>query len=239
MSLSIRRARPDQAGLIFVAAPRARRLREAARMRSRRPRRHRRRAVRRQSAAVLRDRGMERRARRLCALVLQFLDLQRPPRHLSRGSVRAPGAFAARASARRCCPSCAGCASTNGWSRLQWSVLDWNTPSIDFYKSLGAVMMDEWTLCRVTGPALAAAREGGAVIEIVSIVAVADNGVIGADGAIPWRLKSDHAAPQGDDHGQAGGDGPQDLRLAEAAAARTAPTSWSRAIAIFAQPAPW
>ena len=43
-----------------------------------------------------------------------------------------------------------------GWARLQWSVLDWNTPSIAFYKSLGAVMMDEWTVCRVTGPALAA-----------------------------------------------------------------------------------
>ena len=43
----------------------------------------------------------------------------------------------------------------NGWSRLQWAVLDWNTPSIDFYKSLGAVLMDEWTGCRVSGPALA------------------------------------------------------------------------------------
>ena len=42
----------------------------------------------------------------------------------------------------------------NSWSRLQWSVLDWNAPSIAFYKSLGAVMMDEWTLCRVSGPAL-------------------------------------------------------------------------------------
>ena len=41
-----------------------------------------------------------------------------------------------------------------GWSRLQWSVLDWNAPSIAFYKSLGAVMMDDWTLCRVSGPAL-------------------------------------------------------------------------------------
>jgi GNAT superfamily N-acetyltransferase len=43
----------------------------------------------------------------------------------------------------------------NGWSRVQWTVLDWNTPSIDFYKSLGAVMMEEWKLCRVSGPALA------------------------------------------------------------------------------------
>jgi GNAT superfamily N-acetyltransferase len=42
----------------------------------------------------------------------------------------------------------------NGWSRLQWAVLDWNAPSIAFYKSLGATLMEEWTLCRVTGPAL-------------------------------------------------------------------------------------
>lgn len=44
----------------------------------------------------------------------------------------------------------------NGWSRLQWSVLDWNTPSIEFYKSLGATLMDEWTVCRVNGNALTA-----------------------------------------------------------------------------------
>lgn len=42
----------------------------------------------------------------------------------------------------------------NGWSRLQWAVLDWNAPSIAFYKSLGAVMLDDWALCRVSGPAL-------------------------------------------------------------------------------------
>ena len=48
----------------------------------------------------------------------------------------------------------------NGWSRLQWSVLDWNTPSIEFYKSLGAVLMDEWTVCRVNGPALTALAQG-------------------------------------------------------------------------------
>ena len=48
----------------------------------------------------------------------------------------------------------------NGWSRLQWSVLDWNTPSIDFYKSLGAVLMDEWTICKVSGPALTALAKG-------------------------------------------------------------------------------
>jgi len=48
----------------------------------------------------------------------------------------------------------------NGWSRLQWSVLDWNTPAIEFYKSLGTGLMDEWTMCRLSGPPLAAlARE--------------------------------------------------------------------------------
>ena len=40
------------------------------------------------------------------------------------------------------------------WARLQWSVLDWNAPSITFYKSLGAELLDDWTLCKVTGTAL-------------------------------------------------------------------------------------
>jgi GNAT superfamily N-acetyltransferase len=41
-----------------------------------------------------------------------------------------------------------------GYGRFQWWVLDWNTPSIEFYKALGAVAMDEWTVYRVTGDAL-------------------------------------------------------------------------------------
>ena len=40
--------------------------------------------------------------------------------------------------------------------RFEWSVLDWNTPAIDFYRSLGAVGMDEWTMQRVSGDALRA-----------------------------------------------------------------------------------
>ncbi|GAA2124370.1 GNAT family N-acetyltransferase [Kitasatospora saccharophila] len=43
-----------------------------------------------------------------------------------------------------------------GYQRLEWSVLDWNEPSIGFYKSLGAVPMDEWTVFRLTDGALAA-----------------------------------------------------------------------------------
>ena len=38
--------------------------------------------------------------------------------------------------------------------RFEWSVLDWNQRAIDFYKNLGAVPLDEWTIYRVTGPAL-------------------------------------------------------------------------------------
>ncbi len=43
-----------------------------------------------------------------------------------------------------------------GYTRLSWWVLDWNTPSIGFYRSLGAVAQDEWTTFRMTGAALAA-----------------------------------------------------------------------------------
>jgi GNAT superfamily N-acetyltransferase len=39
--------------------------------------------------------------------------------------------------------------------RLEWSVLDWNQPAIDFYKKLGAVPMSDWTVFRVTGRKLA------------------------------------------------------------------------------------
>jgi GNAT superfamily N-acetyltransferase len=38
--------------------------------------------------------------------------------------------------------------------RMEWSVLDWNTPAIGFYRAIGAVPMDEWTVYRLTGDAL-------------------------------------------------------------------------------------
>ena len=43
-----------------------------------------------------------------------------------------------------------------GYRRLEWSVLDWNTPSIDFYRAAGALPMDEWTVFRLTDDALTA-----------------------------------------------------------------------------------
>ena len=42
-----------------------------------------------------------------------------------------------------------------GCGRVEWSVLDWNAPSIRFYESLGAVAMNEWTVYRLTGDSLA------------------------------------------------------------------------------------
>ncbi|NDD51701.1 MAG: GNAT family N-acetyltransferase, partial [Actinobacteria bacterium] len=41
-----------------------------------------------------------------------------------------------------------------GYGRLQWWVLDWNSPAIEFYRSLGAEAMDEWTVYRTSGKAL-------------------------------------------------------------------------------------
>ena len=43
-----------------------------------------------------------------------------------------------------------------GYARFEWTVLDWNAPSIAFYRSIGARVMDEWKICRLDGEALAA-----------------------------------------------------------------------------------
>ncbi len=51
-------------------------------------------------------------------------------------------------------------ADEGGFARVEWSVLNWNTPSIDFYRALGAVAMDGWTVFRLTGPALARTARG-------------------------------------------------------------------------------
>jgi GNAT superfamily N-acetyltransferase len=45
-------------------------------------------------------------------------------------------------------------AHERGCGRFEWAVLDWNTPAWDFYKSLGAVPLEDWTMFRVTGEAL-------------------------------------------------------------------------------------
>ncbi|HEY4210887.1 MAG TPA: GNAT family N-acetyltransferase [Steroidobacteraceae bacterium] len=58
----------------------------------------------------------------------------------------------------------AALAVERGCGRLEWAVLDWNAPSIGFYRSLGATPLDEWTVFRLTGDALTslASRAAGA-----------------------------------------------------------------------------
>ena len=46
-------------------------------------------------------------------------------------------------------------ANARGCGRMEWSVLDWNQPAIDFYEKLGARRLKEWQICRLTGSALA------------------------------------------------------------------------------------
>ncbi len=49
----------------------------------------------------------------------------------------------------------AGIVLERGWGRLDWSVLDWNEPAIDFYRSIGARPLNDWTQFRLDGDALA------------------------------------------------------------------------------------
>jgi GNAT superfamily N-acetyltransferase len=57
----------------------------------------------------------------------------------------------------------AGIAVERGYGRVEWAVLDWNTPSIEFYRSLGAVPMDQWTVFRLTGEAMQRLGNGAPV----------------------------------------------------------------------------
>ena len=50
-----------------------------------------------------------------------------------------------------------------GCGRFEWSVLDWNQPSIDFYRSLGARLMEEWVVCRLEGEPLRSLAARGQV----------------------------------------------------------------------------
>ncbi len=73
---------------------------------------------------------------------LYLEDLFVKPEHRGRGYGKALLLATARIAHQRNC------------GRFEWVVLDWNTPSIRFYESLGAVRLDEWRLFRVTGEAL-------------------------------------------------------------------------------------
>lgn len=60
---------------------------------------------------------------------------------------------------RRLMAHLARLAVERGYGRFEWSVLDWNAPAIGFYRSLGAVGQDEWTVQRLSGAALLALAE--------------------------------------------------------------------------------
>ena len=74
---------------------------------------------------------------------LYLEDLYVVPAWRGRGIGRAVFRFLARRAIEENC------------SRIEWSVLDWNTPAIEFYRSLGAQAMDDWTVQRLSGEALA------------------------------------------------------------------------------------
>ena len=85
-------------------------------------------------------------------------DLYVTPSARGRGAGRALLATLARiAVAERC-------------RRVEWAVLDWNAPSIEFYKSLSATAMDEWTVYRLTGDAMARLAGQGQDVEAVNVL---------------------------------------------------------------------
>jgi GNAT superfamily N-acetyltransferase len=63
---------------------------------------------------------------------------------------------------RRLLTHVAGIAVERGCGRMEWSVLDWNEPAVGFYRRLGAQVMDDWRICRLTGETLAQVASGRA-----------------------------------------------------------------------------
>lgn len=59
----------------------------------------------------------------------------------------------------------AGVAIARDCGRFEWSVLDWNTPSIEFYEYMGADVLPDWRICRVTGEALQQLAAGNETTE--------------------------------------------------------------------------
>lgn len=62
--------------------------------------------------------------------------------------------YRARGAGKALLKALARLAKERGYGRFEWSCLDWNEPSICFYKKMGAVPLDDWTIFRVTGEAL-------------------------------------------------------------------------------------
>jgi ribosomal protein S18 acetylase RimI-like enzyme len=80
---------------------------------------------------------------------LYLEDLYVRPHARRRGVGRALITFVAKIAVERRC------------GRFEWSVLDWNSRAIDFYRSLGAVALDDWTVQRIAGKALTRLAKSG------------------------------------------------------------------------------
>ena len=93
----------------------------------------------------------ERGGGRVRGLFLQFLDLAGSARTLPRGSVRQAERSGEKDMDARCAERLAQIAQERGCGRMEWAVLDWNDPAIQFYRKLGAEPMNEWTVFRLTG----------------------------------------------------------------------------------------
>jgi GNAT superfamily N-acetyltransferase len=71
-------------------------------------------------------------------------------------------AYRRRGCAKALLRALAGIARERGCGRFEWAVLDWNAGAIDFYRGLGAMVLPDWRIVRVVGPALEAlARPNG------------------------------------------------------------------------------
>jgi GNAT superfamily N-acetyltransferase len=79
-------------------------------------------------------------------------DLFVAPEHRGKGVGRAAMTYLARLAVERDC------------ARFEWIVLDWNAKAISFYESLGATILADWRVCRVTGPALATLATDAGVV---------------------------------------------------------------------------
>ena len=77
---------------------------------------------------------------------------------LSGGFVRETGG-AGKGYGRALLVDLAKIARERGCGRMEWAVLDWNEPAIQFYRKLGAKPMDEWTVFRLTGDGIAKLAE--------------------------------------------------------------------------------
>jgi GNAT superfamily N-acetyltransferase len=63
-------------------------------------------------------------------------------------------AYRRRGCGRAMLAALARVAQDRGCGRFEWTVLDWNKPAIDFYRALGADLLEDWRICRITGAAL-------------------------------------------------------------------------------------